>query len=168
MRHALARSILVFAACGVAVAASAATKGAGKATPKAAEVADSSTPEGEWLVKDHTARIAIAPCGTDLCGNLSWTNDGKDLGAPVLVDMKPDGARWTGTVIDVRDGSRYMAHISLKSPELLKLDGCVLHGLICKGEMWTRTKPVMRVVAKLPQGKQAAAGGAAVEHATAK
>lgn len=99
------------------------------------------SPLGEWTVKDKSARVAITNCGVDLCGKLSWTQDGKDLGQPVLIDMKPDGERWTGTVVDVRNGRRYTAHIALKRDDLLKLDGCVLGGLICSGEMWTRYVP---------------------------
>ncbi len=96
------------------------------------------SPIGEWVVKDRSARVAIHNCGANLCGQLSWTADGKDLGQPVLIEMKPDGARWTGTVIDLRNGRRYLAHISLQTEQALKLDGCVLGGLICGGEVWTR------------------------------
>ena len=98
------------------------------------------TPVGEWTVKDQTARVAIKPCGANLCGNLSWTADGKDVGEAILIDMKPDGTRWTGTVVDVRDGKHYLAHIFLQSPQLLRLDGCVLGGLFCDGEVWNRYK----------------------------
>ena len=58
----------------------------------------------------------------------------------ILIDMKPDGSRWTGTVVDVRDGKHYLAHIALQSPQRLRLDGCVLGGLFCDGETWIRFK----------------------------
>ena len=96
------------------------------------------SPVGEWLVKDKTARVLIRPCGGNLCGKLSWSDDGKDLGQAILIAMKPDGGRWTGTVVDVRDGTRYLAHISMESEQALRLDGCVLGGIICHGEVWTR------------------------------
>ena len=96
------------------------------------------SPAGEWMVKDKTARVAIAACGGNLCGHLDWTVDGKDVGQPVLIDMKPDGGRWTGTVVDVRNGRHYLAHVALTSENALKLDGCVLGGLFCGGEVWTR------------------------------
>ncbi len=68
----------------------------------------------------------------------SRSSDGKDLGQPVLIDMKPDGAQWTGNVVDVRDGTRYLAHIRLEGEKQLKLDGCVFGGAICNGESWSR------------------------------
>ena len=98
------------------------------------------SPVGEWTVKDQTARVAIRPCGPNLCGALSWTSDGQGVGEAILLDMKPDGARWTGTVVDVRNGTHYLAHIALQAPGALKLDGCVMGGLICSGEVWTRYK----------------------------
>ena len=96
------------------------------------------SPIGEWFVNDRTARVLIRRCGGNLCGNLSWTSDGKQLGRPVLIDMKPEGPQWTGTVVDVRDGTRYLAHIGLEASDRLKLDGCILSGAICSGEVWTR------------------------------
>ena len=96
------------------------------------------SPVGVWLVADQSARVKITTCGPNLCGRISWTADGKDLGQPVLLEMKPDGPKWTGTVVDVRDGSKYLAHLTLQSERELKLDGCALGGLVCKGEVWTR------------------------------
>ena len=96
------------------------------------------SPVGEWLVADRSARVAIAPCGPNLCGSLSWSNDGGDLGRSILLQMKPDGGQWTGTVVDVRSGQKYLAHIHLQSAKQLRLEGCALGGMICSGEVWTR------------------------------
>ena len=98
------------------------------------------SPVGDWLVADRSARVAIALCCSKLCGSISWSADGGDIGQAILLQMKPDGQRWTGTVVDVRDGKRYLAHIHLQSDDRLRLDGCVLGGMICSGEVWTRTE----------------------------
>ena len=102
---------------------------------------------GQWVVRDKSARVLIQSCGLNLCGNLSWTTDGAEIGRQILIDMKPDGARWTGTVIDIRNGRKYLAHIALQSDRALRLDGCVLGGLICDGETWTRYDDVPALVA---------------------
>ena len=96
------------------------------------------SPLGQWVVRDKSARVLIQTCGPNLCGNLSWTADGNDVGQQILIAMKPDGARWTGTVVDIRNGRKYLAHIALQSDQALRLDGCVLGGLFCDGEVWTR------------------------------
>jgi uncharacterized protein (DUF2147 family) len=113
------------------------------------------SPLGEWVVKDKSARVAIKECGPNLCGALSWTTDGQDLGDPILIDMKPDGERWTGTVVDVRNGRKYLAHIHLQSADALRLDGCVLGGLICDGEVWTRYDAPAPASAPPPRRKAA-------------
>ena len=106
----------------------------------ASSSARAASPVGEWLVQDQSARVLIQKCGANLCGKISWSSDGKDIGRQILLSLKPDGAQWTGTVVDVRDGTTYLAHVSLRSQSSLKLDGCVLGGVICSGELWTRVK----------------------------
>jgi uncharacterized protein (DUF2147 family) len=53
--------------------------------------------------------------------------------------MKPSGAdKWAGEVYNVEDGKTYSGSITMESATALKLQGCVLGGLICKGQTWTR------------------------------
>ncbi len=114
------------------------------------------SPVGEWLVEDGTAHIRIVPCGDRLWGVISWTKGepGKDennpdpskrdrsvLGLPILLGMTPAGDRWNGKVYNAENGQTYTSHISLVSPNVLKIEGCVLGGLICGGEDWKRVQP---------------------------
>ena len=62
-------------------------------------------PTGNWLVKDQTAVIRIAPCADALCGTIAWTSQpGLDennpdpskrnrpiVGTQILLGMKPAG-----------------------------------------------------------------------------
>jgi uncharacterized protein (DUF2147 family) len=118
----------------------------------------SADPVGEWLVADEGARIGIQPCGEALCGNIVWTKspsgvDEKNpdpekrsrpiLGLEILQSMKPSGPeRWEGTVYNALNGKTYKAFmtVSAEKPDVLKLEGCILGGLICGGEDWTRVK----------------------------
>ena len=112
-------------------------------------------PIGDWLVGNGAAVVRIEPCGEALCGAIAWTKrqngvDAKNpdpakrnrplLGMPILIDMKlaADGNRWEGTVYNSEDGQTYSSHIELKSPEILRIEGCVL-GFLCGGENWVRT-----------------------------
>ena len=111
---------------------------------------------GEWIVADTTARIRIAPCGNALCGKISWTKtpSGSDennpdpekrsrliLGLEILSGMAPAGPnRWKGRVYNAQNGKTYDAVMSLESADVLRTDGCVLGGLLCGGENWTRAK----------------------------
>jgi uncharacterized protein (DUF2147 family) len=118
-----------------------------------ASTAFAQSPTGEWQVKDGTAHIRIANCGGALWGVISWTKDtpGKDvnnpnpalrdrsvMGLPILINMRPSGSRWEGKVYNAEDGETYTSHISLVSADVLNIEGCVLGGLFCGGEKWTR------------------------------
>jgi uncharacterized protein (DUF2147 family) len=119
-------------------------------------------PIGEWLVKDATARIKIDHCGEGFWGVVSWEKQaGRDennpdpskrdrptLGLPILLDMKstqPD--RWDGDVYNAENGKTYTSHISLVSPDVLRIEGCIL-GILCGGENWTRFRAAPEVPPK--------------------
>lgn len=98
-------------------------------------------PVGEWLIADGSADVAIRPCGADLCGFVAWSRDAANLvGREVLIDMRPDGDLWSGTVVNAKDGQRYDAHMSLLSDSVLKIEGCVLGGIFCGDQQWSRVK----------------------------
>lgn len=123
-------------------------------------------PVGEWLVENGAAHIRIENCGGALWGVTSWEKvPGKDtqnpdpakrnrptLGIPILIDMKPaaDGTRWDGQVYNAENGKTYTANITLKDPNTLRIQGCVL-GFLCGGENWTRVQAPTQ--AQAPQAK---------------
>ena len=132
-------------------------------SPAAAAPAD---PTGEWLVADGTARIRIEPCADALWGVIAWTeNPGKDennpnpalrdrpvIGMPILLSMKKvEPNRWDGEVYNAENGKTYTSRISLVKADVLRIDGCILGGLFCGGENWTR------VVGAAPAPSQPAA-----------
>src|SRR5262245_9006654 len=110
-------------------------------------------PSGDWLVKDGTARIRVAICANSLWGVISWERSpGKDtenpdpakrsrptLGLPILINMKPSGTdKWAGQIYNAQNGKMYQANVSLESDTALKVQGCVMGGLFCGGETWSR------------------------------
>lgn len=111
------------------------------------------SPLGEWQVQDGNAHIRIVSCQNTLWGVIDWTKGppGKDvnnpdpvkrersvMGMPILINMKPGDQQWEGEVYNAQDGQTYSSNISLKSPDVLRIEGCVLGGLLCGGENWTR------------------------------
>jgi uncharacterized protein (DUF2147 family) len=114
-------------------------------------------PVGEWFVEDHNARVRIASCPAQrnaLCGNIVWSRyaAGNDqynpdpskrnrpiVGTMILIDMRRTAPnRWEGRVYSPQDGSTYQARMALKSDDVLRIEGCVLGGLFCGGQDWTR------------------------------
>jgi uncharacterized protein (DUF2147 family) len=132
-------------------------------------------PTGDWLVKDGSAHIRIDYCGGKLWGVVAWEqNPGTDtenpnparrarqiLGIPILLGMNPvQPNKWEGEIYNSQNGKIYSARIGLLDDNTLKLEGCVLGGLFCGGENWTRvTTPPTGGVA-LPSAKSAPAAKA--------
>jgi uncharacterized protein (DUF2147 family) len=106
-----------------------------------AMVSNAPGPVGEWKIADGTANVAIRACGTNLCGFVSWAKESSaTLGRQVLIDMKPDGHSWFGTAVNVVDGEQYTARMSLEGGHTLKVEGCVVGGMICGGQDWSRVR----------------------------
>jgi len=112
-------------------------------------------PTGEWRTANGLANIRIDDCGGVLWGIISWEKDpgGVDLynpnpaersrptlGLHILLAMKPTKpGLWEGEVYNAENGKTYDSRISLTSPDVLRIEGCVL-GFLCGGENWTRVK----------------------------
>ena len=111
------------------------------------------SPIGEWAVEDNNAHVRIVSCANVLWGVINWTKGPptKDvnnpdpakrarsvMGMPILISMKPGDQQWDGEVYNAEDGKTYTSNISLQGPDVLRIEGCVLGGLLCGGQNWTR------------------------------
>jgi len=112
--------------------------------------------KGDWVRPNGASKIRITSCGSALCGKLIWLksprNDTKNpdaskrgrplLGVRIVRSMQPTSKsnQWKGKVYNAEDGKTYTGFIELTSADRLKLEGCVLGGLVCKGETWKRVK----------------------------
>lgn len=108
---------------------------------------------GRWRDSDGESEIAIAHCGPALCGRIVWLkeprvdrfnpNEGLRarslLGMQVLSGFAPDAS---GTLIgsgyNPADGKTYRTTLALSGSQALVVRGCVLGGLICDDDTWTR------------------------------
>ncbi len=89
--------------------------------------------EGNWRTKSG-ATAAIGSCGGGFCITLkSGTHAGKRIGT-----FSPSGeGAYAGKITDPANDKTYSGKASL-SGNTLKLGGCVLGGLICRNENWSR------------------------------
>jgi uncharacterized protein (DUF2147 family) len=110
---------------------------------------------GTWLRSSGSSKIRIEACGNALCGTVVWEkNPRKDIynpdpakreepvvGRRVLLGLKPTDTadQWKGEVYNAEDGKTYTGYVTLQSDGSLKLQGCVLGGLICKSDQWSRS-----------------------------
>jgi uncharacterized protein (DUF2147 family) len=119
-------------------------------------------PFGTWMTEDQKGKIKIVDCGGALCGTLVWMKvpidpethrpkldkNNKDaskqsrplLNVPIVLGMKPVGGdKWEGQVYNAEDGNNYSGSFTMTGPNSAVLKGCIMGGLLCKGQTWTRT-----------------------------
>jgi uncharacterized protein (DUF2147 family) len=110
-------------------------------------------PTGDWRVEDGSAVIRIDNCGGALWGVVAWEKEpGRDnrnpnptlrgrptLGSPVLLNMRASSqARWDGQIYNAQNGQTYKAHVRMVGDNTLRVEGCVMGGVFCGGQRWTR------------------------------
>ncbi|MEH2495884.1 hypothetical protein V1294_002363 [Bradyrhizobium sp. AZCC 1678] len=101
--------------------------------PVAATAAtDPNSPIGIWATEENKGNVRIEECGANLCGYSVNT------GARILINMKPQGSKWTGRINDPDSGRNYDSTIALKSSNTLKVQGCAFGGMFCGGQTWKR------------------------------
>ncbi|MBR0791912.1 DUF2147 domain-containing protein [Bradyrhizobium manausense] len=98
----------------------------------AAPAPAASTPIGVWATEENKGNVRVEQCGTNLCGYADKTND------KILINMKPDGAKWSGRIHDPNSGRNYDSTIAMKGPNSMRVQGCAFGGLFCGGQTWKR------------------------------
>jgi uncharacterized protein (DUF2147 family) len=116
---------------------------------------------GNWLTEESKATVRIADCGGALCGTIVALKEPVDpatgkpktdknnadpakrnrplIGVAIVLGMKPAGPdQWRGQVYNAEDGKTYSGTITLQNARTIKLQGCILAGVICKSSIWTR------------------------------
>lgn len=107
---------------------------------------------GTWLTESGTSRVRISPCGAARCGTIVWTaREARDVNNPdanlrarnlvgvrMITDARESGGSWTGQLYNPLDGRTYTGRMRLRSAAELELSGCVLGGLICRSQTWSR------------------------------
>ena len=117
-------------------------------------------PVGTWLTENGRSRVKIADCGGALCGTIIWLKEPNDpetgkpktdknnadagkrtrplIGVPIVLNMKPNGAnKWSGQVYSPEEGKVFTGNLTEQGPNAVRLEGCALGGLVCKGQNWT-------------------------------
>jgi len=64
------------------------------------------------------------------------------IGVRIVLDLTLSDApnKWRGQVYNADDGRTYSGYLTMSGPDALELKGCVLGGIICRSETWTRAR----------------------------
>ena len=97
-----------------------------------AAASDPNSPLGVWSTENNKGNVRIEECGANLCGYSVNT------GERILINMKPQGNKWTGRIHDPISGRNYDSTIALKGTGTLNVQGCAFGGMFCGGQTWKR------------------------------
>ena len=111
---------------------------------------------GVWQNPDNGSHIKISKCGNGLCATIVKVTEAgrKDVKNPdpklrtrpvqgitiMSGATKSGAAAWSGKLYNTLDGQTYNGTLTVVDKTHLKLQGCVLGGLICQGPTWTRVE----------------------------
>ena len=122
----------------------------------ASAVQAASPAAGLWATPEENGRVEVRDCGAGVCG---YVVDGdhiradpavKDLmnknralrgrtlkGLGIFEGLTGGPPRWKGRVYNPVDGGIYSGYVTLKSPDVLVLTGCIIWPL-CQSQTWKR------------------------------
>ncbi|MGY3692002.1 hypothetical protein ACVIGA_002082 [Bradyrhizobium sp. USDA 3240] len=105
--------------------------------PQAAPVAVAPAPAptgpiGVWATEENKGNVRVEACGDNLCGYSEKTNE------RILINMRPDGSKWSGRIHDPDSGRNYDSTIAMKGPNAMRVQGCAFGGMFCGGQTWKR------------------------------
>lgn len=97
------------------------------------------SPNGTWL-RDNGAHVLAFDCGGGLGLKVVKSSEPAKVGKTIMCGATKSGQnKWNGTVLNLDDGQKYSGSVTLSGGSLT-LSGCVLGGLICKNDTWSRVK----------------------------
>ena len=107
-------------------------------------------PLGVWQNPRATIRVRTAMCGSNLCGSIvaaapEARQDARDAGVPNLIGLSllrsyhlTSPGHWQGHVFVPDMGGVYFSRLVELAPGQIRISGCILGGLLCKSQVWTR------------------------------
>jgi uncharacterized protein (DUF2147 family) len=106
-----------------------------------AGIALAADPTGTWVRPSTGTTVKFYGCGDKLCAKIVGVKDKSKQSTVGTVIMsgakKVSDNKWEGDLLNTEDGQTYNGVVTLSGGGLT-LKGCVLGGIICKGETWSR------------------------------
>ncbi len=105
-------------------------------------------PLGTWLSESGDTKVRIVQGDGSLIGTVVWARGGdaasdcmgNPVGMKMIYDVKPSGKGFKGKLKNYKDCKTYTGKLEQLSPDRLKLSGCLLGGLFCRRQVWTRAE----------------------------
>ncbi len=99
--------------------------------------AQAGSANGMWL-RSNGAHIQAFDCSGGLGLKVVKSPEPAKVGKTIMCGAKKTAEnKWKGTVLNLDDGQNYSGYVVLNGNSLT-LSGCVLGGLVCKDDTWSR------------------------------
>lgn len=107
---------------------------------------------GTWRNPKDSVHIEARSCGDRMCGVVVWANDkakadarrgGTDnlIGQQLFQDFEErEDGRWKGKVFVPDINKTFHGTVTVIDPDTLEGKGCLIGGIGCKSQVWTRLK----------------------------
>jgi uncharacterized protein (DUF2147 family) len=111
---------------------------------------------GTWKDNDTGGITQIYTCDGGVCVKIVTPSQSREkddnnpdpalkgrsmAGVVIMSGAAKDGAdRWKGKIYNSEDGKEYTGYIEVKSKDEVKLEGCILGGILCKTRVWRRVQ----------------------------
>jgi uncharacterized protein (DUF2147 family) len=111
---------------------------------------------GTWKDTETGGITQVYNCGAGICikvvtpskdravdsNNPDPKLKGRSMAGVVIMNgaAKDTADRWKGQVYNSEDGKTYTGYLEVKGKNEVKLEGCILGGLVCKSHVWKRTQ----------------------------
>ena len=108
------------------------------------------TPLGKWQNPAKSIVVRTEMCGPRLCGIIlaaspKATADAREAGVNNLIGVSllnqyrlTGSGVWQGRVYVPDMGQTFFSRLAEISPNQIRISGCILGGLLCKSQVWTR------------------------------
>jgi uncharacterized protein (DUF2147 family) len=122
----------------------------GLAANASADAAAPGAAAGIWKNPKNNVHVRIAPCGTSVCGTVVWASERAKakarrggtaslVGTQLLREFRQTAPEsWSGRVFVPDMGRTFSGTLRKSGPNSLVARGCLVAGLICKSQTWTR------------------------------
>jgi uncharacterized protein (DUF2147 family) len=106
--------------------------------------------QGQWRSPGGNSIIAIAPCGSALCGTVAWASaqakaasrkaTDQLVGTQLLTGLqqRDNSSQWQGKLFIPDKNLHVTAKLQLVGQQQLKVSGCAAGRALCRSAIWTR------------------------------
>jgi uncharacterized protein (DUF2147 family) len=99
---------------------------------------------GTYVRPSTGTQVEFYDCAGKVCGKIVAVKDKskeKTVGTIILKGAtRSDDKTFKGELLNTEDGKTYNGVLTVVSAKEIRLEGCVLGGIVCKGENWTKVK----------------------------